>query len=136
VTADDVRDAVAAAVGTLGAARDRDRSVPAGGLTWGRWETVEHVADVARGLGLAWQPDDELCTRVLARLMPAAGIGELAAWHVLRGATGRTELPGRPRRERRRWYDEARAATAQSGGCGSAAAGATARSMIRSIRSG
>jgi hypothetical protein len=201
VWADDVRDAVGAAVEALSGGRDRDWSVPAGGLEWTCWETVEHVADdlfayaaqlaardttyylpfvttprypggepntiqaqsdagpdgllavlsscgallvaavtaappdargyhtygladaeasaamgvletvvhvddVARGLGLEWRPDDDLCTRVLARLMPDVEVGEQAPWEVLRWATGRTDLPGRPRRADWRWHNE------------------------------
>jgi hypothetical protein len=41
----DVTDAVALAVATLGTAVDRDWQVPAGGLTWTCWETLEHIAD-------------------------------------------------------------------------------------------
>ena len=69
-------------------------------------ETVVHVDDVARGLGLAWRPDDDLCARVLTRLMPDVGLGEHRPWEVLRWATGRVELPGRDRRTDWRWYNE------------------------------
>jgi hypothetical protein len=45
VTANDVLDAVAAAIAALQVGATGDWSVPAGGLTWDCWETVEHVAD-------------------------------------------------------------------------------------------
>ncbi|MEV0805302.1 hypothetical protein [Micromonospora sp. NPDC050200] len=45
VTADDVLDAVHAAADLLTGALDRDWRVPAGGLDWDCWETVEHIAD-------------------------------------------------------------------------------------------
>ncbi|MBB2944191.1 hypothetical protein FB565_003920 [Actinoplanes lutulentus] len=47
VTPADVRTAVALAVDTLTAAADDDHDwqIPASGLTWTCWETVEHIAD-------------------------------------------------------------------------------------------
>jgi len=45
VTADDVDQAVADAVLALSSRADRDWRVPAAGLDWDCWETVEHVAD-------------------------------------------------------------------------------------------
>lgn len=45
VTAEDVDDAVAAAVTALSAIRGDDWSVLAHGLEWSCWETVEHVCD-------------------------------------------------------------------------------------------
>jgi hypothetical protein len=45
VTAADVRLAVALAADHLATAADRDWHVPAGGLGWDCWETVEHMAD-------------------------------------------------------------------------------------------
>lgn len=41
----DVTDAVAVAVSTLSGALDRDWQVPAAGLDWTCWETLEHMAD-------------------------------------------------------------------------------------------
>ena len=65
-------------------------------------ETVVHTADVARGLGREYRPDPGLCERVLGRLFPDV---EPASdpWTTLRWATGRTALPGRPRRVDWRW---------------------------------
>jgi len=69
-------------------------------------ETVVHTADVTRGLGLEYRPDPGLCARVLGRLFPDV---EPASdpWTTLRWATGRTALPGRPRRVGWRWSNAA-----------------------------
>jgi hypothetical protein len=51
----------------------------------------------------AWDPPADLCDRVLARLfrdVPA----DTDRWQVLLWATGRAELPGRPRLTSWRWY--------------------------------
>ena len=45
VTADDVQHAVAAAVDTLAGAAERDWHIPAAGLDWDCWETLEHLSD-------------------------------------------------------------------------------------------
>jgi hypothetical protein len=45
VSATDVRAAVHLAADTLATAVERDWRVPAGGLDWDCWETVEHIAD-------------------------------------------------------------------------------------------
>ena len=45
VTAEDVEAAVALAVTTLETVTDRDWGVPASGLDWTCWESVEHLAD-------------------------------------------------------------------------------------------
>jgi hypothetical protein len=45
VTAADVRQAVALAAGALTEVLDSDWRVPAGGLDWDCWETVEHISD-------------------------------------------------------------------------------------------
>ena len=42
---DDLDTVVAAAVAALRAGTDRDWHVPARGLAWDCWETVEHTAD-------------------------------------------------------------------------------------------
>jgi hypothetical protein len=68
-------------------------------------ETLLHGEDIAQGLGLTLDPPREVSTRVLARLFPDEA-GELAGvdpWDALRWATGRIDLPGRPRRESWRW---------------------------------
>lgn len=45
VTAEDIDTAVSAAIGLLRPQLDRDWHVPAGGLQWSCWETLEHTAD-------------------------------------------------------------------------------------------
>ncbi|WP_329048513.1 hypothetical protein OG738_38770 [Amycolatopsis sp. NBC_01488] len=65
-------------------------------------ETLVHMDDVAAGLGLSWTPPADLCTRVLARFFPGAP-ADTDPWATLRWATGRGELPGRPRVTRWRW---------------------------------
>ncbi|YCK36189.1 maleylpyruvate isomerase N-terminal domain-containing protein [Actinomadura sp. ATCC 39365] len=70
-------------------------------------ETLVHLHDVSEGLGLAWEPPVDLCSRVLARLFPDAPV-DTAPWATLLWATGRGELPGRPRQTRWRWYNEPR----------------------------
>jgi hypothetical protein len=68
-------------------------------------ETLVHTHDAASGLGIEWDPPRDLCERVLARLfrdVPA----DADRWHALLWATGRAELPGRPRLTTWRWYGE------------------------------
>ncbi|MBT2367400.1 hypothetical protein J7E88_19345 [Streptomyces sp. ISL-10] len=70
-------------------------------------ETLVHTHDVAQGLGLRWSPPGGLCAGVLTRLFPdVRGGGD--PWRTLLWATGRGELPGRPRRTAWRWYGEPR----------------------------
>jgi hypothetical protein len=71
-------------------------------------ETLVHAHDLAEGLGLAWDPPGDLCSRVLARLFPDAP-GSTDPWPTLLWATGRAELPGHARRTTWRWYGEPRA---------------------------
>jgi hypothetical protein len=59
-------------------------------------ETLVHMNDAARGLGLTWAPPADLCGRVLARFFPDAP-ADTDRWVTLLWATGRAELPGRPR---------------------------------------
>ncbi|APE25979.1 MULTISPECIES: hypothetical protein [Streptomyces] len=59
-------------------------------------ETLVHMHDLAEGFGLAWAPPAALCSRVLTRLFPEAPDGT-DPWLTLLWATGRGELPGRPR---------------------------------------
>jgi hypothetical protein len=60
-------------------------------------EVVVHTHDLAAGLGVAWEPDRDLCARVLARLMPEVPRTD-DAWADLLWACGRIELAGRGRR--------------------------------------
>jgi hypothetical protein len=77
-------------------------SDPEGFAAMGIVETLVHTHDLAEGLGLVWSPPAELCSRVLARLFPDAPQGE-EPWPTLLWATGRADLPGRPRPVTWRW---------------------------------
>ena len=79
---------------------------PEASAAMGILEALVHTHDVARGLDVPWQPPESICARVLARLMPDVAI-EGGAWPSLLWATGRAALPGRPRRERWRWFNDA-----------------------------
>lgn len=69
-------------------------------------ETLVHTHDLAQGLGLAWDPDRELCARVLARLLPEVPSTD-DAWTDLLWACGRVAPPGRPRlHDGWRWHNE------------------------------
>lgn len=71
-------------------------SDPEGFAAMGIVETLVHTHDLAEGLGLAWSPPTDLCSRVLARLFPhAPSTGD--PWSTLLWATGRGGLPGCPR---------------------------------------
>ncbi|MEU0567022.1 hypothetical protein ABZ297_16780 [Nonomuraea sp. NPDC005983] len=78
-------------------------SDPEGFAAMGLVETLVHTHDLAEGLGLAWAPPSGLCSRVLARLFPDAPLNT-DPWPTLLWATGRGELPGRPRLTAWRWY--------------------------------
>lgn len=82
---------------------------PEGFAAMGIVETLVHTHDVAEGLGIAWTPDldlpylPDLCDRVLRRLFPDAPT-DTERWPTLLWATGRGELPGRPRLTKWRWH--------------------------------
>lgn len=82
-------------------------SDPEGFAAMGVVETLVHTHDVAEGLGLAWSPPAGLCARALGRLFPDAPGGP-DPWLALLWATGRAELPGRPRLSSWRWYGKPR----------------------------
>jgi hypothetical protein len=77
-------------------------SDPAGFAAMGVVETLVHTHDLAQGLGLSWDPPAGLCSRALDRLFPDVP-RDAAPWPTLLWATGRAELPGRPRRTEWRW---------------------------------
>ncbi|MFE4537520.1 hypothetical protein ACFRKB_20930 [Streptomyces scopuliridis] len=83
-------------------------SDPEGFAAMGIVETLVHTNDLAQGLGLSWNPPAGLCSRVLARLFPDAP-GDTDPWSTLLWATGRGELPGRPRPTSWRWDGTPRA---------------------------
>ncbi|MFJ7152819.1 hypothetical protein ACIQVT_32280 [Streptomyces sp. NPDC100445] len=76
---------------------------PEGFAAMGVVETLVHTHDVTAGLGVDFTPPADLCDRVLARLFPDAP-ADTDRWTTLLWATGRAELPGRPRRTEWRWY--------------------------------
>ncbi|MFD9423301.1 MULTISPECIES: VOC family protein [unclassified Streptomyces] len=78
-------------------------SDPEGFAAMGIVETLVHTHDIAEGLGISWAPPAALCDRVLARLFPEAPSDE-DRWTALLWSTGRTELPGRPRRTSWKWH--------------------------------
>ncbi|MFD6534288.1 maleylpyruvate isomerase N-terminal domain-containing protein [Streptomyces sp. NPDC060184] len=77
-------------------------SDPEGFAAMGIVETLVHTHDLARGLGLPWNPPADLCARVLGRLFPDAP-ADTDPWTTLLWATGRAGLPGRPRLTTWRW---------------------------------
>ncbi|MFE4310317.1 hypothetical protein ACFRR6_30195 [Streptomyces sp. NPDC056891] len=83
-------------------------SDPEGFAAMGIVETLVHTHDLAQGLGLAWSPPADLCSRVLARLFPDAS-SSTDPWPTLLWATGRGELPGHPRLTTWRWDGTPRA---------------------------
>jgi mycothiol maleylpyruvate isomerase-like protein len=66
-------------------------------------EVLVHAHDIAAGLGVGWQPPADLCARVLARLFPDVTPTD-DPWRTLLWATGRGDLPDRPRRTEWRWH--------------------------------
>ncbi|MFG2722457.1 hypothetical protein ACGFW5_29815 [Streptomyces sp. NPDC048416] len=80
-------------------------SDPEGFAAMGIVETLLHTYDVSEGLGLTWSPPAGLCDRVLARLFRDVP-DDQDRWQALLWATGRADLPGRPRPGTWRWYGE------------------------------
>ncbi|MCH7713428.1 MAG: DinB family protein [Chloroflexi bacterium] len=67
-------------------------------------EILIHTADIAAGLGIDFNPPEDLCGRVLARLFPWAPT-DVGHWDSLRWANGRISLPGSgPQDENWRWH--------------------------------
>ncbi|MFG2120857.1 GNAT family N-acetyltransferase [Streptomyces sp. NPDC048710] len=65
-------------------------------------EVLLHTYDIALGLGIAYEPAEELAESVLTWLFPHVQPGP-AAWPTLLWATGRGELPGRAPVTEWRW---------------------------------
>jgi hypothetical protein len=82
-------------------------SDPEGFAAMGVAETLVHGHDAAQGLGVPWEPPADLCARVLNRLFPGAPADALP-WAALLWATGRADLPDRPRLGEWRWHSEPR----------------------------
>lgn len=62
-------------------------------------EVIVHGADAANGLGLTYDPPDELARKVVDRLFPWAP-SDTPTWPTLLWANGRASLPGQPDRPR------------------------------------
>ena len=58
-------------------------------------ELLAHTFDISRGLGVAFQPPQELCDRILRRLFPWIKDTAPDTWATLCWATGRLPLAGR-----------------------------------------
>jgi uncharacterized protein (TIGR03083 family) len=67
-------------------------------------EILVHGADVAAGLGLAYQPPAPLCEAVLRRLFPWAPATVPDPWTALLWANGRASLGAVPPAMNWRWY--------------------------------
>lgn len=93
---------VRVAAPTARAPHPHGRADPEASAAMGVLETLLHTEDVACGLGLRWNPDPDLCARVLARLLPEIERTD-EPWTDLLWASGRIALPGRPRRESWGW---------------------------------
>jgi len=89
---------VDAAPGDARGAHEYGRSDPAGFAAMGCDEMLVHTADIAAGLGAAFDPPRDLCERVLARLFPWAP-ADHDAWATLLWANGRAPLGDRARLE-------------------------------------
>jgi hypothetical protein len=82
-------------------------SDPEGFAAMGVAEVLLHGYDVALGLGVPWDPPADLCRRVRDRLFPDAPT-DAQPWAALLWASGRGDLPDRPRLDDWRWYAEPR----------------------------
>ena len=81
---------------------------PEGFAAMGVVEVLVHTHDVAKILGVTWEPPAELCDRALVRLFPNAPT-DTPRWLTLLWATGRGELPGHPPlSEDWRWFSAPR----------------------------
>ncbi|MBM2617310.1 hypothetical protein JIG36_17285 [Actinoplanes sp. LDG1-06] len=77
-------------------------SDPSGFAAMGVVEVIVHMHDLAAGLGLTWEPPEDLCARALTRLFPEAPADE-DPWATLLWSTGRADRPGHPRPEKWKW---------------------------------
>ena len=77
---------------------------PSGFAAMGCDEILIHTADIAASFEVDFQPPEDLCGRVLARLFPWAPT-DVGHWDSLRWANGRIALPGSgPQDENWRWH--------------------------------
>ncbi|MCK7626527.1 maleylpyruvate isomerase N-terminal domain-containing protein [Streptomyces sp. RS10V-4] len=78
-------------------------SDPEGFAAMGVVETLVHTYDIAQGLRRAGNPPEDLSDLALTRLFPDVSRSGSAASTLL-WATGRIDMPDRPRRRDWRWY--------------------------------
>ncbi|QFG25038.1 maleylpyruvate isomerase N-terminal domain-containing protein [Actinomadura sp. WMMB 499] len=78
-------------------------SDPEGFAAMGVVEMLLHTHDLIEGLDIAWDPPADVCARALHRLFPDAP-RDTPPWRTLLWATGRTDLPDRPRPTTWRWH--------------------------------
>ena len=71
---------------------------PAGYAAMGCNEILVHTADIAMGLGVPFDPPNDLCARITTRLFPWAP-SDLPGWEIELWCNGRIALPGHPRLE-------------------------------------
>jgi hypothetical protein len=74
---------------------------PTGFAAMGVAEVLLHTHDITQGLGVRWLLPGPMCSAVVLRLFPDAPPGDTA--QVLLWCTGRSELPGHPRRTSWTW---------------------------------
>ena len=72
-------------------------------------EMLQHTYDIAMGFGEPFRPDEDICDRIVARLLPwAPGADEHPdRWDTLLWATGRIALPQRERLDADWWIQAA-----------------------------
>ena len=75
---------------------------PSGFAAMGCDEILIHTADITAGFEIDFQPPEDLCGRVLARLFPWAP-ADVGHWESLLWANGRVALPGFGRQDEN-WY--------------------------------
>lgn len=75
---------------------------PTGFLAMGCDEILVHTWDAARGLGVAFAPQEGLADRVLRRLFPWAQL-DAPPWQALLWANGRVDILGQPQRPGPDW---------------------------------
>jgi hypothetical protein len=73
-----------------------------GYVAMGCSEMLIHAHDAATGLGLVFQPPDDLCRAVIGRLYPWLA-GDEPAWQAMLWHTGRLDLPGRESHDDDTW---------------------------------
>ncbi|MBF9068952.1 maleylpyruvate isomerase N-terminal domain-containing protein [Streptacidiphilus sp. NEAU-YB345] len=79
---------------------------PTGFAAMGVTETLVHTHDITTGLGLVWEPPADAAAAALIRLFPDApstAEGAVTPGQALLWCTGRTTLPGLPRRTSWTW---------------------------------